>query len=215
MGSSCVRTVAKHGAWSPTLTISNHFVQLWAENAVQGFLWEGSRCSPASLRLGRHWGTVCQGPNVQTSCGNTQSMQKQIITQTHVHTYTATNKILSKNEIRNIELKWEHVYCHNSLWNTTKTKDYMITAPWGSCIVLKECFRICESSDRSDTKSEGKCCSNPYISLPFKTFLFKRKPWSFFWNISFNLNYIRIYQSTTTNITHSSPTNVWHFKLFK
>lgn len=107
----------KMDVWSPTLTISDHFVKLWAENTVQGFLWEGSRCPPASLRLGCDWGTVCQGPNVQTSCGNTQGHTKtNLNTHACTHTYTKQQptKYLTKNVIININFKWQPVECNHN-----------------------------------------------------------------------------------------------------
>lgn len=77
---------------SPKLTISNHLVQFWAENAVKGLLWKCPRCPSAGLRLRRHWGTVRQRPDVQTSCRNThtytwayknKSQHVQAMTETH------------------------------------------------------------------------------------------------------------------------------------
>lgn len=59
---------------SLALTISDHLVQFWAEDAVKGFLWHGAR--RPSARLGHRWGALCQGPDVQTSCGNTHRRAK-------------------------------------------------------------------------------------------------------------------------------------------
>ena len=72
----------------PRLTISDHLVQLWAEDAVQRFLWEGTRCSSARMRLGNHRGSVSNWPNVQPSCGNKHrdARKKQ---QHHMHRWGA------------------------------------------------------------------------------------------------------------------------------
>lgn len=43
---------------------------------------------------------------------------------THTDKSNNNNKKTDQNVIINIDLKWEHIYCLNSLWNAIKTHDY-------------------------------------------------------------------------------------------
>lgn len=79
------------------------------------------------LRPAWDWGAIGElsargpmsRPAVETHTGHTKTnhnMQEH----THIHTNQPT-KYPTKNVIINIDLKWEHVYCLNSLWNAIKT----------------------------------------------------------------------------------------------
>ncbi len=134
-----VKQTKVSGRLFSSLTISDHLVQLWAENSVQGLLWEGSRCPPATLRLRRHLGTVCQGPNVQTSCGNTQRHTKtnnDTHACLHIHTNTQKSNNHPKKQ-QKTDLEYDHEYrlqvrtclLSQQPMECNQTQQCMITAP--------------------------------------------------------------------------------------